>query len=69
MSKFYLEGNFAPVQDETTAFDLRVEGAIPPALEGRYRPPRMPAFRYPETVVVPPLEPAAPAAVPEGARP
>jgi CO/xanthine dehydrogenase Mo-binding subunit len=39
------------------------------ALEGRYRPPRMPAFRYPETVVVPPLEPAAPAAVPEGARP
>src|SRR5258708_7197945 len=39
------------------------------ALEGRYRPPAMPAFRYPETVVVPPLEPAAPAAVPEGARP
>ena len=36
MSKFYLEGNFAPVQDETTAFDLPVEGAIPPALEGRY---------------------------------
>jgi 4-hydroxybenzoyl-CoA reductase subunit alpha len=39
------------------------------ALEGRYRPPRMPAFRYPETVVVPPLEPAAPASIPEGARP
>jgi 4-hydroxybenzoyl-CoA reductase subunit alpha len=39
------------------------------ALDGRYRPPRMPAFPYPETVVVPPLEPAAPAAVPEGARP
>jgi 4-hydroxybenzoyl-CoA reductase alpha subunit len=26
------------------------------ALEGRYRPPRMPEIRYPETVVVPPLE-------------
>jgi 4-hydroxybenzoyl-CoA reductase subunit alpha len=29
------------------------------ALEGRYRPPQMPAFNWPETVVVPPLEPAA----------
>jgi 4-hydroxybenzoyl-CoA reductase alpha subunit len=38
------------------------------ALEGRYRPPRMPAFPYPETVMVPPLEPVAPAIVPEGAR-
>jgi 4-hydroxybenzoyl-CoA reductase alpha subunit len=36
-------------------------------LEGRYRPPRMPDFHYPETVVVPPLEPAAPASV--GERP
>ncbi|HEV7862415.1 MAG TPA: carotenoid oxygenase family protein [Acidimicrobiia bacterium] len=36
MSKFYLEGNFAPVQEETTAFDLPVEGAIPAALQGRY---------------------------------
>jgi len=35
------------------------------ALEGRYRAPRMPDFRYPETVVVPPLEPAAPAAMQE----
>jgi CO/xanthine dehydrogenase Mo-binding subunit len=26
-------------------------------LEGRYRSPRMPEFRYPETVLVPPLEP------------
>jgi CO/xanthine dehydrogenase Mo-binding subunit len=33
------------------------------ALEGRYKPPSMPAFRYPETVVVPPLEPAEPATV------
>jgi len=36
MTKFYLEGNFAPVQDEATAFDLPVDGAIPSALEGRY---------------------------------
>jgi 4-hydroxybenzoyl-CoA reductase alpha subunit len=34
------------------------------ALEGRYRRPRMPAVRYPETVRVPPLESAAPAAAP-----
>jgi CO/xanthine dehydrogenase Mo-binding subunit len=33
------------------------------ALERRYKAPRMPAFRYPETVVVPPLEPAEPATV------
>ena len=32
------------------------------ALEGRYRRPQMPAFVYPETVVVEPLEAAAPAA-------
>jgi 4-hydroxybenzoyl-CoA reductase alpha subunit len=38
------------------------------ALEGRYRGPRMPDVRYPDTVAVPPLEPAAPAAVQE-ARP
>jgi len=31
------------------------------ALEGRYRPPRMPDVRYPETVQVPLLEAAAPA--------
>jgi CO/xanthine dehydrogenase Mo-binding subunit len=35
------------------------------ALDGRYRPPQMPQFDYPETVVVPPLEPAAPASVSE----
>jgi 4-hydroxybenzoyl-CoA reductase subunit alpha len=29
------------------------------ALEGRYRAPRMPELTWPETVVVPPLEPAA----------
>jgi CO/xanthine dehydrogenase Mo-binding subunit len=34
------------------------------ALEGRYRRPQMPAFTYPPTVVVPPLETAAPAAAP-----
>jgi 4-hydroxybenzoyl-CoA reductase alpha subunit len=31
------------------------------ALEGRYKAPQMPAFSYPETVVVEPLAPAAPA--------
>ena len=35
------------------------------ALEGRYRRPVMPAFHYPETVIVPPLEVAQPAARPE----
>jgi carotenoid cleavage dioxygenase len=33
---FYLKGNYAPVTQEVTAFDLRVEGAIPPALRGLY---------------------------------
>jgi carotenoid cleavage dioxygenase len=32
----YLEGNFAPVADEVTAFDLPVEGAIPPELSGQF---------------------------------
>ena len=32
----YLEGNFAPVTDEVTAFDLQVIGAIPEELNGRY---------------------------------
>jgi carotenoid cleavage dioxygenase len=31
----YLTGNFAPVSAELTAFDLRVEGAIPRELNGR----------------------------------
>ena len=35
------------------------------AIEGRYRRPTMPDFTYPETVIVPPLEAAAPAARPE----
>jgi len=38
------------------------------ALEGRYRRPRMPAFEYPETVRVEPLEPRAPAAAPAESR-
>lgn len=33
---FYLRGNFAPVHEEITATDLRVEGAIPPELHGTY---------------------------------
>ena len=35
------------------------------ALEGRYKTPQMPVVTWPETVVVPPLEPAA---VPEEVR-
>jgi carotenoid cleavage oxygenase len=31
----YLEGNFGPVTEEVTAFDLRVTGAIPRELRGR----------------------------------
>ena len=33
---FHLRDNYAPVKDEVTAFDLPVQGAIPPALRGRY---------------------------------
>ena len=33
---FYLHGNFAPVSEEVTAFDLSVQGKIPEALRGRY---------------------------------
>ena len=32
----YLEGNYAPVADEVTAFDLPVVGELPAELEGRY---------------------------------
>lgn len=32
----YLEGNFAPVQLEVSAYDLPVEGTLPPELVGRY---------------------------------
>jgi carotenoid cleavage dioxygenase-like enzyme len=33
---FWLAENFAPVYQETTAFDLPVTGAIPPELNGKY---------------------------------
>jgi carotenoid cleavage dioxygenase len=33
---WYLDGNFGPVFDEVTDVDLRVTGAIPPSLSGRY---------------------------------
>jgi carotenoid cleavage dioxygenase len=33
---FYMQGNFAPVTEEVTAFDLPVDGAIPPRLRGLY---------------------------------
>ncbi len=32
----HLAGNFAPVTSELTAFDLPVEGQIPPSLRGSY---------------------------------
>jgi carotenoid cleavage dioxygenase len=35
-SNQFLSGNFAPVTEETTAFDLEVTSSIPPALTGRY---------------------------------
>ncbi len=33
---FFLRGNYAPVDEERTLTDLRVEGAIPKALSGKY---------------------------------
>ncbi len=33
---FHLRGNYAPVENEVTAFDLPVAGAIPPELTGLY---------------------------------
>jgi Histidine kinase/Retinal pigment epithelial membrane protein len=32
----YLNGNYAPVREEMTAFDLDVTGTIPEHLDGRY---------------------------------
>ena len=33
---WFLAGNYAPVQNELTDFDLKVTGAIPPSLSGLY---------------------------------
>ena len=33
---FYLSGNYGPVADEVTAFDLPVIGELPAELNGRY---------------------------------
>ena len=33
---FHLKGNFAPIKEEFTEFDLEVTGAIPPELRGRF---------------------------------
>ena len=33
---FHLRGNYAPVTEEVTAFDLDVQGSLPPELAGRY---------------------------------
>lgn len=33
---FFLRGNYAPVADELTAYDLPVQGAIPPEIDGWY---------------------------------
>lgn len=35
-SRSYLDGEFAPVTDEVTAFDLPVTGTLPAELDGRY---------------------------------
>ena len=35
-SKFFQRGNYAPVPDEITEYDLTVEGTIPPELDGWY---------------------------------
>jgi carotenoid cleavage oxygenase len=32
----YLDGNYGPVAEEVTAFDLTVIGELPPELIGRY---------------------------------
>ena len=32
----YLDGNYAPVADEVTAFDLPIVGSLPAELNGRY---------------------------------
>ena len=32
----YVAGNFAPLMNEVTAFDLQVEGHVPDALSGRF---------------------------------
>ena len=36
MQNPYLDGNFGPVQEEVTAFDLDVTGSLPDSLNGRY---------------------------------
>jgi len=33
---FHLRGNYAPVLEEITAFDLPIQGAVPTELRGRY---------------------------------
>jgi carotenoid cleavage dioxygenase len=35
-SPFHMRGNYAPVTDELTEYDLPVEGAIPPEIDGWY---------------------------------
>lgn len=35
-SPFHMRGNYAPVPDELTEYDLPVEGAIPPEIDGWY---------------------------------
>ena len=37
----YLEGNFAPVEEELTAHDLEVRGELPRELNGRLLRPAM----------------------------
>ncbi|HRE00078.1 MAG TPA: carotenoid oxygenase family protein, partial [Ilumatobacteraceae bacterium] len=35
-TNLYLTGNYAPVRDEVTAFDLPIVGQLPAELNGRY---------------------------------
>lgn len=36
MGRWWMSGNYAPVPDEIEAFDLEVEGALPPELDGLF---------------------------------
>jgi len=36
MGRWWLSGNYAPVPDEIEAFDLEIEGALPPELDGTF---------------------------------
>jgi len=39
----YLEGNYAPVREETEAENLRIIGELPKAMDGMYAPGQTPS--------------------------